>query len=155
MDQDREAQRHRLRNKEKSDAAKIAWKRHHSSYMSATRKKERENMNSLYKELNDKIEEALSEATVTQDNVFRDEIKISLDNIAGGISIKLNKDTGKISISTSLEQTGAGMYGLTNFDDATIEQLQKQLKDSLLELCQTFDDGITQITNQYGLRSTK
>ena len=48
MDQERKEQQHRLRNREKSDASKIAWKKHHSSYMRGTRKRVRNMENTTF-----------------------------------------------------------------------------------------------------------
>lgn len=152
---DREEQKHRLHNRDKSDATKIAWKRHHSSYMRGIRKRERNNMTSLYNELNQKIEAALGEALVDRDDVFDNQLEIKLENIAGGIAVSINKDTGNVSFSTSLNQSGSGMYGLANYDEQTLKQLQSELKADLLELCKTFDEGIIEIVNKHGLKSTK
>lgn len=157
MDQDREEQKHRLHNRDKSDATKIAWKRHHSSYMRGIRKRERNNMTSLYNELNQKIEAVLNinETEITKDNIFENKLAFNFENISGGLGVQINKDTGNVSFSTTLEEGGSGMYGLTNFDEQTLKQLQSELRTDLLELCKTFDEGIIAIVNKHGLKSTK
>lgn len=151
MDQDKKAQKHRLHNREKSDASKIAWKRKHAHYMTGIKKRERENMNKSFYD----VCKEMDEANIAKDNVFDTELEISLDNIAGGINLKINKENGNVSISTALTQTGSGQYRLTDFDDETLKKLFGELKDELLELCQNFDEGIQQIIAKHGLNSTK
>ena len=107
------------------------------------------------RELDECVKEAMTEAEVTRDNVFETELDVSLDSIAGGISLQINKDNGNVSISTSLEQTGSGMYKLTDWDDATLKTLYSALKDDLLNLCKNFDEEINQIIAKNGLKSTK
>lgn len=147
-------QRHRLRNKHKSNASKLAWKRNHGNYMKGVREKERKEMNRSFYDIC-KANEHLLEAQVSRNNVFKDKLAFGFDNIAGGIAVSINKDNGTLSISTSLEQTGNGQYGLTNYDDATLQALFSNIKNSLLDLCQTFDEEISQIMAQNGLKSTK
>jgi hypothetical protein len=155
MDQDREAQQHRLQNKKKSNASKLAWKRNHGHYMTGVRKRERNEMNRSFYDVCKDMEEHLTEAEVTRDNVFESKLNISLDSIAGGISLSINKENGNVSISTSLEQTGSGMYRLTDYDDATLKTLFSSIKNDLLELCKNFDNEINQIIAKNGLKSTK
>jgi len=155
MDQDRETQQHRLQNKKKSNASKLAWKRNHGHYMTGVRKRERKEMNRSFYDVCKDMEEHLTEAEVTRDNVFESKLNISLDSIAGGISLSINKENGNVSISTSLEQTGSGMYRLTDYDDATLKTLFSSIKNDLLELCKNFDNEINQIIAKNGLKSTK
>ena len=147
-------QRHRLRNKHKSNSAKLDWKRNHGNYMRGARERERQSMNRSFYDIC-KANEHLVEAQVSRNNVFKDKLAFGFDNIAGGIAVSINKDNGTLSISTSLEQTGNGQYGLTNFDDATLQALFSNIKNSLLDLCQNFDEEISQIMAQNGLKSTK
>lgn len=156
-------QKHRLTNKEKSNKSKLAWKKYHGHYVSGVRKRERKEMNQSFfktcQELEETINEALKddiqEAEVSKDNVFKNKINIKFNNIAGGIAISLNDTNGNVSISTSLEQSGSGMYKLTDWDEETLKQLHTSLKNDLLALCQNFDDEINQIIAKNGLKSTK
>lgn len=153
-EQEDDAQKHRLRNKKKSNATKLAWKRNHSNYMSGVRERERKEMNKSFYDICKEKEHVL-EAQVSRNNVFKDKLAFGFDNIAGGIAVSINKDNGTLSISTSLEQTGSGQYGLTNYDDAALKTLFSNIKNDLLNLCQNFDDEISQIMAQNGLKSTK
>ena len=112
-------------------------------------------MNRSFYDVCKDMEEHLTEAEVTRDNVFESKLNISLDSIAGGISLSINKENGNVSISTSLEQTGSGMYRLTDYDDATLKTLFSSIKNDLLELCKNFDNEINQIIAKNGLKSTK
>ena len=150
---DEEARQHRLRNKEKSDAAKLAWKRHHASYMTGTRKRGRNMDNrtfySLAQELNSKTE-SCNEESVMRDNDFQDKLSLSFDTISGGISMGI-KD-GRVSFSCSLEETGSGSYGL---EQGNIEDLYKPLAEDLQNICKMVDNEMRQILAKYGLKSTK
>ena len=146
MDQDKEEQKHRLRNREKSDAAKIAWKKHHSSYMRGNRNKERDmRFYDIAKELY-----KLSEESIIRDNTFKKQLDLRFDSIAGGISLGIKDD--KVSISCSLKQTGSGSYALQQGDP---ESLYEQLKEDLQNICKMVDDEVKQILAKYGLKSTK
>lgn len=137
--------KHRLHNKEKSDAAKIAWKRHHSSYMRGVRKKERMNFYDLAKEM-----EKVNESKIVRDNVFDKQLDISFDTISGGISFGI-KD-GTVSFSCSLEETGSGSYALEQGDETA---LYNDIKEDLKQICQMVDDEMRQILAKHGLKSTK
>lgn len=152
---DREEQKHRLHNREKSDTAKLAWKRNHANYMRGIRKREREDMKKTRTLLDICKEMKLDEAQLSRDNVFQNELNIDLQNIAGGISLKINKENGNVSISTSLEQSGSGQYRLTNYDEESLKNLYNALKDDLMQLCQNFDDEIEGLLSKHGLKSTK
>lgn len=154
MDQDREEQKHRLHNRDKSDAAKLGWKRNRVSYTLGNRKKERESMNKSFYDICKEMDN-IAEAKEGRDDIFEGEYEVTLQNIAGGIAYKINKETGNISFSTTLEQSGSGQYRLLNYDDKTLEELYKNLKADIMELCQNFDDGIQQIIAKHGLNSTK
>ena len=154
-EQEDDAQRHRLRNKDKSNATKLAWKRNHSNYMRGVRERERKEMNRSFYDICKEMEEHLTEAQTSRDNIFKDKLAFTFDNIAGGIALSINKDNGTLSISTSLEQGGSGQYGLSNYDDAALKSLFSNIKNDLLNLCQNFDDEIQQIIAKNGLKSTK
>ena len=146
MDQDREAQRHRLTNRKKSDAAKLAWKRNHSSYMKGVRKRERDMENKTFYSL----AKELDEATKVRDNVFKKELDISFDTISGGISLGINN--GTISFSCSLNETGSGSFALEAGHE---EALYKSISEDLFNICKMVDDEMKQLIAKYGLKSTK
>lgn len=146
MDQDREAQRHRLTNRKKSDAAKLAWKRHHNSYMNGVRKRERDMENKTFYSL----AKELDEATKVRDNVFKKELDISFDTISGGISLGINN--GTISFSCSLNETGSGSFALEAGHE---EALYKSISEDLFNICKMVDDEMKQLIAKYGLKSTK
>lgn len=156
-------QKHRLHNKKKSNKSKLAWKKYHGHYMTGVRKRERREMNqSFYKtcqELDEYINEALkddiNEAEISRDNVFENKLAINFESVSGGLACTINKDNGNVSFSTTLEQSGSGMYRLTEYDDATLKVLYSNLKDDLMNLCKTFDEEINQILAKNGLKSTK
>jgi len=149
MDKDREEQQHRLHNRERSDAAKLAWKRHHSSYMSGTRKRERNMENKTFYSIAKEMDQVL-ESSIVRDNVFDKQLDLSFDTIAGGISFGIKDE--KISFSCSSEETGSGSYALTNGNP---ESLYDDIKDQLKQICQHFDDEMKQLLAQHGLKSTK
>ena len=150
-DDEEEARKHRIRNREKSDAAKLAWKRHHYSYSKANRKKERDNMTKDFYS----VAKALQEATIQTDNVFELEAHIDLDNISGGIGLKIEKD-GNVSISMLLNQSGSGNYKLVNATpNENYKNLYNSLLDDLKQLANTIDTEIQQIITKNGLSSTK
>lgn len=155
MDQDRQAQHHRLTNRKKSDAAKKAWKKHHYSYAKANRRKEREMDNTFFKQFDETIRKALYEAEATRDNVFEKECTISFDNMSGGISMSISKE-GNVSLTSSLDETGAGSYKTLNVaNDQALQTLYNNIKADLLELCKNFDTELAQIIAKHGLKSTK
>lgn len=96
-----------------------------------------------------------NEAKVDQDNVFENELKISLENLAGGIALTINKENGNVSITTILDPSGSGMYRLTDFNDETLKTLFSNLKNDLKEICQSFDEEINLLMSKNGLKSTK
>ena len=145
LNETEEEQKHRLHNREKSDAAKIAWKRYHSSYMRGVRKKERMNFYDLAKEM-----EKVNESKIIRDNVFDKQLDISFDTISGGISFGI-KD-GTISFSCTLEETGSGSYALEQGDETA---LYNDIKEDLKQICQMVDDEMRQILAKHGLKSTK
>lgn len=156
MDTDREAQHRRLTEPHRSKAAKLAWKRHHNSYMQANRKKERDNMNKSFYAISKELEESINkinEAKVNKDDIFDLNCEISLSNISGGLSFKINKDTGEVSISTSMLEVGHGNYRLENMpEQEALKGLYEELKDELEQLANTVDQSMTQIIAKHGLR---
>lgn len=142
--------KHRLHNKEKSDAAKIAWKRHHSSYMRGTRKRQRNMENRTFYNIAKEMDEKLNETKIVRDNVFDKQLDLSFDTISGGISLGIKN--GTVSFSCSLEETGSGSYKLEQGDE---EALYNDLKEELQRICQMVDDNMKQILAQHGLKSTK
>lgn len=147
---DEEERSHRLNNREKSDAAKLAWKRHHSSYMHGTRKRERNMENRTFYGIAKELDEAVNEATIQTDNVFDKQEVLSFDTISGGISFGIKN--GIVSFSASLKESGSGSYKLENGNP---EALYKELADELLQVCQMVDTEMKQILAKHGLKSTK
>ena len=146
----------RLTNKEKSYAAQKAWKRHHASYMRGTRERERNMENKTFYGIAKELESRLTEAEVAKDNVFEQNALITFNNISGGISIGINKEDQTVSISCTLPEQGSGAYKLLNAQDETaLQNLYTNLKEDLLNLCNTFDQEIQQIISKNGLKSTK
>lgn len=154
MDQERQAQHNRLTNPHRSKSAKIGWKRYRSNYMRAARKKERDSMNKSFYSLSKEIAEALSEAKIEKDNVFKLNSEILFENISGGIAISIND--GNISISTLLNENGQGNYKLLNTpqEEDAYKNLYNDLKDELFEICKYVDQNIKQVLAKHGLRET-
>ena len=156
MDTEREPQHRRLTEPHRSKAAKLAWKRHHSSYMRANRKKERDNMNKSFYSISKELEESikqLEEAKVEKEDIFDFNCQIVLSNMSGGISFAINKETGEVSLSTALLEDGRGNYRIQNFKDAgSLEGLYEELKDDIEQLANTIDQSLTQIIAKHGLR---
>ena len=88
--------------------------------------------------------------TKVTDNIFENKVNITFDNLSGGISLGLDEDT--ISISVSLNEEGSGSYKLASGD--TLEVFKK-FKNDVKELCTTFDNGLEELLQRYGLKSTK
>ena len=64
IDGDREALHHRLTNRKKSNAAKMAWKKHHSNYMRGVRNRQRDSLNQStldmqIKDINEELQKLL------------------------------------------------------------------------------------------------
>lgn len=150
MDKDREEQKHRLHNREKSDAAKLAWKRHHSSYMQGTRKRERDMENKTFYGIAKELDEKINESKIVRDNQFQQQLDLSFDTISGGISFGVKE--GTISFSCSLEETGSGSYALLQGNP---EDKYNDIKEDLKQICQMVDDEMKQLIAKHGLKSTK
>lgn len=156
-DKDREEQTHRLRNRKKSNSAKQAWKKHHYNYMRGNRKKSRDNMNSFYniaREIEENVK--IIESKIEKDNVFDLSSSITFDNIAGGLSFSIDKNTGMVSFATYLSEQGKGNYKVENgsTSENELRVLYDGLKDDLNTLCNSIDNNIQQILAKYGLKST-
>ena len=151
-----EARKHRLTNKKKSKAAELAWKRNHQSYMTGTRKRERNMENktlySLAQDLDTRVskDENLNEESIVKENPFDQESKFSFNTIAGSICMLIND--GKVSFSCGLDETGSGSYGLEN---GNVEQFYKDLSQDLQMICDMVDKEMQQVLAKYGLKSTK
>ena len=150
----------RLTEPHRSKAAKLAWKRHHDSYMRANRKKERDSMNKTFYTIAKELEECmdtLQEAKMQKDDIFDKTCEIVLDGISGGLSFKIDATDGTISFSTILSQAaGRGNYKLqtpANNEEA-YNKLYEDLKDELTYICNTIDDSIKQILAKHGFRET-
>lgn len=156
QDKDREAQHRRITEPKRSKSAKLGWKRHHNNYMMANRKKERDCMNKSFYSISKELEEAmdgLNEANIDRDSVFDLNCDISLNNIAGGLSFKINKDNGEVSIATSMIEGGHGNYRLEVMpQEEALKGIYDELKDDLEQLARTIDQSINQIVAKHGLR---
>lgn len=165
MDNEREQQHRRLTNKHKSHGAEKAWKRHHGSYMKGVRKRERDKIKSIYADRNkDENMDNLSikeinklfESEVIKDNVFKNDLGISFNNIAGGVVVDINPKDANVSISTTLDGTGEGSYKLVNAQgEQDYINLYESIKEELTNICNRFDEEISQLLSKYGLKSTK
>jgi len=157
MEHDREerTEENRFIDRNKSQGGKKAWKRHHASFMQGARERERKMEKKTFYGVAKDLEEMLSEAKVLQDNVFEQEYKMSFEFISGGITLKVNKDTGEVSISTSLEETGSGAYALQQADEGTLTNTYNGLKEDMMNICKKFDEEVQQSLAKYGLKSTK
>ena len=155
MGTEREEQHRRLTEPHRSKGAKIGWKRHKSSYNRANRKKERDSMNTSFYDIAKQLEETMNESEVIVDDMFTSGCEIAFEHIAGGIGIKVNAETGEISITSTLAEEGHGNYKLeTSPMTDTYKQLYEDLKDEFSTLCNTFDKGVQQIIAKHGLRTT-
>lgn len=150
----------RLTNNKRSKATEKAWKKYHGSYMRGARKRSRNMENKTFygmaKDLEAKLENKIDEAQITGEGPNGTDINIRFENITGGLSLSMNKNTGYISISVSLGELGNGNYRVANStspEDAA--EVCKNIKDELLSLCSNFDDEIKQLITRYGLKSTK
>lgn len=158
MTDDREAQHNRLTNAHRSRGAKKGWLRHRDSYMRANRKKERENTSRTFLSISRELAEALkdvNEAKLADENVFKLDFDVKFEHLAGGVSVVIDKKTGEVSFSVALNEDSKGGYKLESLpSEEGYKQLYEDLKDDLLELCDTVDKGIMQIVAQHGLRTT-
>ena len=56
------------------------------------------------KKLTETLSTFLNEAEMSRDNIFETELDINLNSMAGGISLKINKENGNVSLSTTFWQ---------------------------------------------------
>ena len=157
MEHDREerTEENRFIDRNKSRAAKKGWKRHHSSMMRGVRERERNMENKTFYGVTNDLEEMLDEAKIIRDDIFDQEYDLSFEFISGGVSLKVNKETGEVSITTSLSETGSGAYKLEVGDDAALKQVYDGLKEDITNICKRFDEEVQQSLAKYGLKSTK
>ena len=153
MDQDKKEQQHRLYNREKSASAEKAWKRHHASYMRGARERERNYMNKTFYGVAKELEKTMDESRLSRDNIFDLEASISFETVSGALALKVNEENGTVSIACSLDETGSGAYGLQ--DTNNIKSVYEGLRDDLQNLCNNFDEELTQVLAKYGLKPTK
>lgn len=145
----------RFIDRNKSQAGKKGWKRHHASMMHGVRERERNMENKTFYGVTNDLEEMLDEAKIIRDDVFDQEYDLSFEFISGGVSLKVNKETGEVSITTSLSETGSGAYKLEVADDASLKQIYDGLKEDITNICKRFDEEVQQSLAKYGLKSTK
>lgn len=161
MDSERETLHNRLTNKHRSHASELAWKRHHGKYMQGMRKRQRDNLRSIYdldKDESMDIEELnrqFREATIEKDNVFEKTEVISFENLAGGITLSVGDDN-IVNLTTSLEKSGCGSYkSSVELDDAGLQSLYSEFKDELKMVCDNLDKEIQQLLAKHGLKPTE
>ena len=156
IEDDEEAQKHRVTNRKKSDAAKLGWKRHHYNYMKGNRMKSRNSDSFLQiaKNLEDNMQ--MIEAKVDKDNIFDYQCDIIFDNIAGGISFSIDKQSGNLSLSTFITEDSAGNFKQENGGNSQEELrvLYDNIKEEIEEIANTVDESLKQVFAKYGLRKT-
>lgn len=155
MDNEREQLHNRLTNRDKSKQSKLAWKRHHASYMRGTRERERNTMNKTFYGVAKELEEKMQEAAMTQDNVIDNKLDITFEHVTGGLGMTIDETTKDVSISVQLQETGSGNYKSTTQSPEELKTLYNNLKGDLLSLCRNFDNEVLQLVNRYGLKPTK
>lgn len=158
---------------QKSLSAKYAWKKHRDSYRKGINKRMRDEMRKIdykdkkdrpmynlvdkIKDTNEKLQDVL-EAKIDKRDIFDLEGRVTMENIAGGIAVNVNADTGELSISFTLNDTSEsqGAYRLQNAlqDKDAYEQLFKNILKDVGELAQSIDKDINQIMGKYGLMPT-
>lgn len=107
------------------------------------------------KKLTEELNSLMNESKIERDNVFDLKASILFDNISGGLSFSIDKQTGNVSFATYLSETGGkGNYKAENLGTSQDElrQLYDNLKDELTTLSQTVDDSVKQILAKYGLK---
>ena len=152
----------RLVNQKRSQASKLAWKKHHNSYRRGMKKRSRNMDRNLYdtrsiKDIINDLKEALSEAEIERNNQFDLETDIRFSALPGGIKTTVDTENNTVGLTLFLdEQGGQGNYRLKNdlSDDVGFENLQENLKNDLKLAMDSFDESITQIINKYGLLPT-
>ena len=157
INENEEEQRsNRLNNKDKSKQTELAWKRHHASYMRGARKRSRNTMNKTFYGVAKELEEMMSEAAMTQNNELDNKLDITFENLTGGFGMTIDDQSGDVSISVQLKETGSGNYRVpTEQSKEELNTLYKNLKNDLLTLCRNFDNEVAQLITRYGLKSTK
>ena len=157
MEHDREerTEERRFIDRNKSRAAKKGWKRHHASMMRGVRERERNMENKTFYGVTNDLEEMLDETKILPDGELHNDLNITFEFISGGFSAKLNEETGDISMSVNLRETGSGCYNLEQTNLAQSKQIFKDIRQDLQNLCDNFDKEIKQLLARYGLKSTK
>ena len=152
MDKDRTD---RMKHLHQSNSAKIAWKKHRANYMRANRKKSRDNMNKTFFGIAKELEPYINEAEQQKDDIFDLKYETSFENISGGLSFSINKETGDISFTTLLNEEGHGNYKSENEStEDSLKSLYNDLKDEFTMLANNIDTSVRQILAKHGLRET-
>ena len=152
----------RLVNQKRSQASKIAWKKHHNSYRRGINKRSRNMERGLYdtrsiKDIVGELKECLNEAEVERNNQFEFETDIRFASLPGGVKTSINKDDSSIGLTLFLDENGGqGRYQMKNEiqDELGYENLQENLMTDLKTAMDSFDQAIAQIINKYGLLPT-
>ena len=156
MEHNREerTEENRFIDRNKSQSGKKAWKRHHASFMQGVRERERNMENKTFYGVTKELEEVLDEAKILQQGDISKEFQTTFEFIAGGVAAKLDKATGKISISVALGETGSGAYALQQPNNEQLQQIFTGLREDLQNICNRFDEEVQQVVAKYGLKST-
>lgn len=156
MEHNREerTEENRFIDRNKSQGGKKAWKRHHASFMQGVRERERNMENKTFYGVTKELEEVLDEAKIVQQGDISKEFQTTFEFIAGGVAAKLDKATGKISISVALGETGSGAYALQQPNNEQLQQIFTGLREDLQNICNRFDEEVQQVIAKYGLKST-
>ena len=144
----------RMQNLHHSIGAKKGWLRHHSNYMRGMRKKSRDNMNKTFYQVAKEIEETMNEVKIQKNDIFDLKCEIICENLSGGFSFSINKDTGEVSFSTLLNESGHGNYKQINQTSEDYTALYEDLKEEFTSIASTVDQSIKQILAKHGLSET-
>lgn len=152
----------RLVNQKRSQASKLAWKKHHNSYRRGIKKRSRNMDRELYNTRNIKdiisdLKEALNEAEIERNNQFNLESDIRFSALPGGVKTSINTENNTVGLTLFLDDRGGqGNYRLKNdlSDDVGFENLHENVMEDLKLAMDSFDQSIAQIINKYGLLPT-
>lgn len=150
----------RVTEPKRSNSARMAWKKYGANYRKGIRKRLRHHYGrseDSMKDIINTLKEVLQEAEIKQNNVFDNEAQILFDNMPGGISLDIDKNTGTISLTTKVGETEQpGSYkSQNNLSEDELDALFKQIVEELHDLCTSFDEELKQLLDRHGLLPTK
>ena len=152
----------RLVNQRRSQASKLAWKKHHNSYRRGINKRSRNMDRGIYDTKNIKaiiadLKEALQEAKIERNNQFELQTDIRFAALPGGVKTSINREDNTVGLTLFLDELGGqGAYKLKNEinDDIGFENLNQNIMNDLKLAMDSFDQAIAEIVNKYGLLPT-